>query len=287
MDKKIVYINEYIVDRAKNPDNEYFEFCKDSTRLFLIIQQDSCIAEYMHAHNFYEMEFVYSGEGQHILNNSAFKIEKGSAIFRSPNSFHITNQNPENKICSYKLQFSTDWILDELSSYLITNGNNLTAQLCDDDLEEIILLFGELKQEILKKQPYSEIIIKSIFSQILVKLIRHHTPTAQNSMYNPYVSKAIEYINCHFKENLSVKSVAKHLSINPHYLGTLFQQEVGMGMLCYILELKLQLATRLLANSKMPVHEISEECGFNSVSYFIGKFKKRFSVTPSKYRSRI
>jgi len=43
-------------------------------------------------------------------------------------------------------------------------------------------------------------------------------------------------------------------------------------------------ATRLLAGTGLPIHEIAERVGYVSQHYFSTAFKKMFGVSPNQYR---
>ena len=52
------------------------------------------------------------------------------------------------------------------------------------------------------------------------------------------------------------------------------------------MEIRLDKATRLLANSDSKVIDIAFQCGFCHLSQFSSKFKKRYGTTPALWRRR-
>ena len=42
----------------------------------------------LHEHDFYEIQYVFSGEGMQILNGRSYKISTGSIVLLSPNAVH-------------------------------------------------------------------------------------------------------------------------------------------------------------------------------------------------------
>lgn len=54
----------------------------------------------------------------------------------------------------------------------------------------------------------------------------------------------------------------------------------------YLNTVRLQQARLYLQNTDRTVYAIAERCGFDSVSYFISRFRREYGVTPEKYRSR-
>ena len=66
----------------------------------------------------------------------------------------------------------------------------------------------------------------------------------------------------------------------------LFQEEMGMPPVKYLLELRLSSAAMQLknrANSEMSIASIAAESGFNDQGYFARKFKEKYKVTPREY----
>ena len=51
----------------------------------------------------------------------------------------------------------------------------------------------------------------------------------------------------------------------------------------YILKSRIALAKELLYTSKKSISEISEDCGFSSLSYFSRSFKAEVGLTPLQY----
>ena len=75
-----------------------------------------------------------------------------------------------------------------------------------------------------------------------------------------------EYINEHYKEDISLKGIAAKFNLSQGYLGTLFKDTLGMSILEYINEVRLQ------------------QSGFINESNFYKLFKRRFGLTPKNYR---
>ncbi|TWU03100.1 HTH-type transcriptional activator RhaR [Neorhodopirellula pilleata] len=64
-----------------------------------------------------------------------------------------------------------------------------------------------------------------------------------------------------------------------------FKDHTGMAPNQYLLQLRLEKASRLLKNTTLSVERISELVGFTSVSYFSRFFKEHTGVSPLRFRS--
>ena len=104
--------------------------------------------------------------------------------------------------------------------------------------------------------------------------------------YSPIVSMALEMIEKQFAELQNVETLAKRLHISNSYLARIFKRQVGTSVYEYIQNRKLAYAIQLLVKGKS-VTEVCFDAGFNNYSYFIQLFKRKYGVTPHKYKKSL
>ncbi|MDN5217131.1 helix-turn-helix transcriptional regulator [Fulvivirgaceae bacterium BMA12] len=86
---------------------------------------------------------------------------------------------------------------------------------------------------------------------------------------------------------LTLRRLAEAISVKPHHLSRVINQEFKISFTDYINLLRLEEATRRLKSPKynhLKISAISYDCGFNSVPTFNTLFKKVHKVTPSQLR---
>ena len=71
---------------------------------------------------------------------------------------------------------------------------------------------------------------------------------------------------------------------NASYLSRIFKQYSGMNLTEYIMQVRMNEATRLLRETDMQVQEITKAIGLESAAYFIRMFKRATHMTPQQYR---
>lgn len=82
--------------------------------------------------------------------------------------------------------------------------------------------------------------------------------------------------------------VARRLGISPRYINELLA-ETGSNFTDRMNELRLQKARKMLSNrgqNHLKVSDIATACGFNEISYFNRRFRRRFGAAPSDFRDR-
>ena len=103
----------------------------------------------------------------------------------------------------------------------------------------------------------------------------------------PIVDKAIEYIRAHATEDYTAEAMAEQLGVSSYYLAHLFREHLGATPVGYRNIIRMQKAKEMLCSGKKSVSDIAIECGFNSQSYFIKKFREFEGMTPIEYRERV
>lgn len=102
-----------------------------------------------------------------------------------------------------------------------------------------------------------------------------------------YRASALAYIERRLRDpRLSVNDVAAHVGVSERHLSRIFAEK-GAGPARVILEMRLELAHRLLGSSGAPsVGEVAQNSGFSSHAHFTRVFRERFEETPTQVRAR-
>jgi two-component system, response regulator YesN len=104
---------------------------------------------------------------------------------------------------------------------------------------------------------------------------------------NGEAHKIKQYIDLHYHENISLKTIASKFFMNPVYLGQLFKKSYGIYFKDYLLQVRINEAKKQLRQSEKRIYEIAESVGFNNTDYFVTIFGKLENITPSEYRNKL
>lgn len=97
---------------------------------------------------------------------------------------------------------------------------------------------------------------------------------------------AIDIISHEYRNAIDLNRLARVCFLSPSQFRRTFRRLFGSSPLQFILNVRLQAAADLLANSRLNVTEIAMQCGFNEPNYFTRQFRQHVGVSPSEYRNR-
>ena len=84
----------------------------------------------------------------------------------------------------------------------------------------------------------------------------------------------------------NVELIAEELGVHRSTLSRRFRTETGTTLIEYLVSMRVQNAMNLLQNTKLPISDIAERCGFTDNAYFCRVFKQRLGATPRDFRKR-
>ncbi|ENH97739.1 two component AraC family transcriptional regulator [Gracilibacillus halophilus YIM-C55.5] len=150
--------------------------------------------------------------------------------------------------------------------------NYLLKPISKQKLMETVYKAVELEKEKAK----SSIIDKIVDEELL--------ETQEQPYHNPAIQQALAFIDEHFAEELTLKTVADEVHLNASYLSALFKEELQLTFSEYITRKRVQQAKKLLLSSDLTITEIAEQIGYHTSKYFIKIFKQYEQMTPNVYR---
>lgn len=237
----------------------------------------------LHWHEFYELAFVISGEGAHVLNGSAARLAPGTVFLLTPTDFHALC--PEGTLELYNFIFSDALLSDDLRTLVFGNCKQYHVNFESPQRASIHECFRTIWAEEQGRASGFTLMIRASFEQILVSLSRQQAASLDyKPVHHPAVQKALLYIDHHFREPLSLKQLAEHVHLAPNYLSELFQRAIDMPFQNYLQDVRLRFALTVLQSTDVSVTEVCYISGFNNLSHFTRAFKRKFGYPPRESR---
>ncbi len=152
------------------------------------------------------------------------------------------------------------------------------------DMEQAYMLADLYIQECERSQDIAH--ISTLNYTMLVDFTERVSQTKVPQGMSPEIFKCIQFISHHINEPLQVGDVAEHIGRSRSYLTNKFKEELGFDVSSFIMRCRLEEAKSLLTYSDKTLSEISAYLCFSSQSYFQNIFKKKYGITPLKYRKQ-
>ena len=118
---------------------------------------------------------------------------------------------------------------------------------------------------------------------MLARLIKDE----RGAFTNTYVSQAIQFIEDHYDQDISLESLAGQIGISPFYLSRLFKSEIGQTFVEYLTQLRVQEAIKLASNTRLSIKEIAGRTGYQNPTYLEKVFKKLYRANDWEFRGRV
>jgi AraC family transcriptional regulator len=98
------------------------------------------------------------------------------------------------------------------------------------------------------------------------------------------LKQALEYMNAHLSENVSLEVVSDELGISQFHFCRLFKQSTGVSPHAYLIQQRVERSKHLLKQKELTINEIAVCCGFANPSHFAKHFRKHTGISPKQFR---
>lgn len=94
-----------------------------------------------------------------------------------------------------------------------------------------------------------------------------------------------KFVDENYHRNIKVEEIGNIIGINQNKIRKEFKAQYQMTVNDYIAELRMLKAKKLIINNDIMIKEIAIECGYEYVQNFTRAFKKKFGISPEKFRN--
>lgn len=98
------------------------------------------------------------------------------------------------------------------------------------------------------------------------------------------MNKALSYIQEEYRKGITLNEVADYMFMSPGHFSKLFHEAIGITFSRYMVQLKINEAKHLLAETDLKIYEVAGAVGYNDFRHFAKTFKDMEGVTPAQYR---
>jgi len=128
--------------------------------------------------------------------------------------------------------------------------------------------------------------IYNLIKEALISITNIIAKSHRNS-YSKYVNNAMNYIEQHYAEKISLEMLAKYTNLSTYYLSKQIKKETGLNLLDNVNNIRVEKSKYLLLNTNISILDIAQKIGFNYQNHFAATFKKFTGVSPNEFRKTL
>lgn len=245
-------------------------------------------SKFEHGHNFFELAFIRSGTGKHILNQSECKYHPGQLYLMTPEDTH--HFIIETKTSFFFLRFTNMYLKknnfgsDSLQrlEYILQNANHHNECILKNisDRSFVAPVIETIYQEHTFKHLYNEDLIHQLINSLIIIVARNISnflPDYISETAEEKAVKILQYIqqNIYDPEKLKAEQISSVFSVSTAYVGRYFKKHTNDTLQQYIAKYKVNLIEHRIKFSDKRMNEIAYEFGFTDVSHLNKFFRKQ------------
>ncbi|MEG2403643.1 MAG: AraC family transcriptional regulator [Oscillospiraceae bacterium] len=254
----------------------------------------------LHHHDFYEFYLFLSGDVNYTIESRNYSLQQGDLLMISPMELHrpiITPAKlPYERIvlwvdAAFLNQFSTEQT--DLAQCFNTRRSEHTNLLRPDSNARVHItqLMDAMIEESANAKYGGDLGAVAHLLELLVFVnrltmragVQHHELEDKSA---PVITSVLNYINTHYREDLSLDELAARFFISKYHLSHEFNRLVGTSVYRYIIQKRLIIAKQLLSDG-LPPTSAYIQCGFGDYANFYRAFKSEYSISPKEFLSRM
>lgn len=261
------------------------------------------LADHAHAHDFLVLAYfergggsIRLGGGEHPVHaGDAFVIAPGEVVRPSEHGHDPTARGwcvffPAEVVASEPLGGSLGWrshpLLFPFVGRAAGGGQRLPVPPGERDAwcEHVAAIERELQQP---RDGSAEAALAHL-TLLLVSAARISVDVGQDLRMRsePLLARVFEIIEEHYREPISLATIAAAVGLTPGHLTTVVRRKTGRSVQRWITERRMAEARRLLRGTDLTIESVAERVGYRQPSYFIKHFRRDHATTPAAWRRR-
>lgn len=252
----------------------------------------------VHGHTYYELIYICSGSGIHILNDNNIPYQAGDLFMISPEDQH-----------HFQIEVITRFVMIKFTDSYFRLQHQLPAGDAFAIVPEMIMRQKLLKEVKLSfEEPYKTLLRQAVDNIVLYDGLKRlsSSPYIYHQLLSifgivkevmlglderidngaPNKETLISYIheNIYHPQLFRIRHVSAHFNISQKYFSDYFKRNFEIGYRDYINQYRLKLIEQRIGSGHVNMKQIALEFGFTDESHLSNYFKKHHSRRPSAFR---
>jgi AraC-like DNA-binding protein/quercetin dioxygenase-like cupin family protein len=226
-----------------------------------------------HFHANFELIYMLYGTLVLTVGTRTETISKGEIALILPNQVHA--MKGDDASLAFVAVFSSQFVPDFAKQMQDKEGEVSVFQ-CDEEMDRF------LQESLIFSEP-SLFLKKACLYAVCDMFVRKISIKCMESREKELLPTVVEYVAAHYREPISMRSLALELGYEYHYFSRLLHRRYHLDFSDLVNQYRVDHAIGLLESTDLSITDIALDSGFQSIRNFNHVFHTITGVAPSKY----
>lgn len=240
------------------PENKLFYQTEADNDFHIFLKKEPYLLEVPHYHNSLEFAYIDQAETVAHISNHRQKMAPGDICFIDSYQIHSFEYS------SLELSAISLVVSEKYTATLkeVCGGKSLPTFMTDKEKNRPAIEILKEWEEIGSQSFLLNCAYANRFYDALLKAYELQTP--ESSALNQKAIDFLNYINAHYTEPISIRTMAEYFGYSEGRCSYLFNSYVGISFKACLNEVRMQNALSMIATKKYSMNEVIERSGFGS-----------------------
>lgn len=245
-----------------------------------------------HWHNSLEIVYMLEGSMTVTFENKMVTIFEQEFIVVNSRVIHAVKSQ---KNCALVLQVPINLFekyVRNIDSFYFTVDQHPKDKDHIQELNKIKKIFNQMYEIYNTKLEGYLLRFNSLLYEMLYTLIQSYSYKLQdkqiykNNKYLDRLKEITTFLDIHHMEQITIYEIADKFGYNQDYLSRFFKKHMGLTIINYLYEVRINYIYKDLINTDLSINEIFEKHGCNNYKVAMRFFKDIYGSTPKEKRKQ-
>ncbi|MBP2170262.1 AraC family transcriptional regulator of arabinose operon [Erwinia toletana] len=229
----------------------------------------------------YLLHYVINGTGRFFTERGSYQINPGEAFLIYPHEITTYSADKRQPWEYMWIEFDGLIVARTFESCGLSRDNPVYSAAADGGQPEAF----HYLQQILAQETAQSLRIAGLTCLFLDALQANAAcPVVTRPAADDPLEKAIHWMERNYHENITISDIAACCRVDRSYLSRLFKARFGYGPKHYLILLRMNVATSLLVDARLPIKVIAFSVGYRDQMQFSRVFRQIWQMSPGEWR---
>jgi AraC family L-rhamnose operon transcriptional activator RhaR len=250
----------------------------------------------LHTHSFFEICYAFEGRGIFRIAGRDESVQAGQVFVARPGQTHEIISSEADPLGIYFWSYTLipsrecqyEAGVDVLLNAFLASQKPLSTP--PPAMSRILEL---LTEEIVQKAPGYVQALSGLVVKLLLDTARAVVEVPPQCIQDELSTKSpegtvipmvVRYLRDNYNRAISMRDLEVQVHLSERHISRLFRNVMGMSVLEYVTNLRVEIAAQLLLEQRLAIKEVAQATGYPDVRYFTTLFRQHTGLTPAVFR---